>query len=118
MQRLQHQAASNSKEADTARAQAVLTQQQLISLQEERGQMAAAEAAQIKELDALRAKEKARDAERSRLDEELRQLRQTRDEADRKAAQQVQRFGLFLFLFVSVFVCFCFFLCVLCCPCV
>lgn len=109
MQRLQTQAASNSKEADAARAQAVLTQQQLISLQEERGQMAAAEAAQIKELDALRAKEKARDAERSRLDEELRQLRQTRDEADRKAAQQVQRVW-----FVSGFI----FLCVLCWPCV
>ncbi len=90
MQRLQQQAASNSKEANDAREQAILTQKQLLSLQEERGQMAAAEASQIKELEVLRAKEKARDMERARLDEELRQLRQTRDEADRKAAQQVQ----------------------------
>lgn len=90
MQRLQQQAASNSKEADAARAQAILTQQQLVSLQEERGQMAASETAQIKELEALRAKEKARDSDRARLDEELRQLRLTRDEADRKAAQQVK----------------------------
>ncbi len=89
MQRLQQQAASNSKEADAARAQAILTQQQLASLQEERGNMAAAETAQIRELEALRAKEKARDAERARMDEELRQLRLTRDEADRTAAQQV-----------------------------
>ncbi len=90
MQKLQQQAASNSKEADAARAQAVLTQQQLVSLQEERGKLAAAESAQIKELEALRAKEKARESERARLDEELRQLRQTRDEADRKAAEQVK----------------------------
>ena len=69
MQKLQQQAASNSKEADAARAQAVLTQQQLVSLQEERGKLAAAESAQIKELEALRAKEKARESERARLDE-------------------------------------------------
>ena len=90
MQKLQQQAATNSKDADAARAQAILTQQQLISLQEERGKLAAAESAQIKELEALRAKEKARESERARLDEELRQLRQTRDEADRKAAEQVK----------------------------
>ena len=89
MQKLQQQAASNSKEADAARAQAILTQQQLVSLQEERAKMAAAESTQIKELEALRAKEKARESERARLDDELRLLRQTRDEADRKAAEQV-----------------------------
>jgi hypothetical protein len=94
MQRLQQQAASNSKEADAARAQAILTQQQLASLQDERGHMAAAETAQIRELEALRAKEKARDAERARMDEELRQLRLTRDEADRTAAQQASASGL------------------------
>ena len=105
MQRLQQQAASNSKEADAARAQAILTQQQLASLEQERGHMAAAETAQIRELEALRAKEKARDLERSRLDEDLRQLRETRDEADRKAAQQVAgsalHFSLQMFNIVS-----------------
>jgi hypothetical protein len=93
MQRLQQQAASTSKEADAARSQAVLTQQQLASLQEERAKMAAAEAAQIRELEAMRAKEKMRDTDRSLLDEELRQLRQARDEADRKAAQQASGGG-------------------------